>query len=196
MESTPIRQSCIKCKKGAGTVTCGGCQVWFCTKHFLEHRQELDIQMEHIGQEHDLLYRDLNQNNGQHPLLTCIDEWEQQSMKKIQLAAEEARKSLQQYVDGSKTQLKDCLSEITKELQHSRECEDYTEFDLNNWIDQLKQLRERLENPTTISIVDDHSTQPTICLIKVRENETITPIAKTIPTTDIMAKSGKYSIVG
>lgn len=57
MASSSNRQPCIKCPKGLGITTCGGCEQWFCTKHFTEHRRELGTEMEHVGQEHDLLQR-------------------------------------------------------------------------------------------------------------------------------------------
>ncbi|CAF3863153.1 unnamed protein product, partial [Rotaria sp. Silwood1] len=58
MASTNMKQICAKCNKGGGIAMCHGCQQSFCTKHFVEHRQELSQQIDHIGQEHDLLRQD------------------------------------------------------------------------------------------------------------------------------------------
>ena len=48
------KQPCVKCDKGGGIAMCSGCQQWFCIKHFNEHRQELAIEMDHVGEEHNL----------------------------------------------------------------------------------------------------------------------------------------------
>lgn len=56
-----VKQLCIKCDKGGGITICSGCQNQFCVKHFIEHRQEFAVQMDHIGQQHGQLRRDLSQ---------------------------------------------------------------------------------------------------------------------------------------
>lgn len=116
MASAINRKPCIKCDKGLGVTTCGGCQQWFCTKHFVDHRQELATQMDYIGHEHDLFQRDLIQENFTHPLLTRINEWEQISIKRIVTVAEEARKELSKYFDYNKEQLKTSLNQLTISL--------------------------------------------------------------------------------
>jgi hypothetical protein len=173
MTSTSVRQPCIKCGKGLGITTCGGCQEWFCTKHFVEHRQELATQMDHVGQEHDLLQRDLDQENITHPLLACINEWEKKSIKKIKAAAEKARVNLRKYLGGTKNQVKISLCQVNNDLQSSRESDDYTEVELEKWIKQLKQLRTMLEKPSTIEILGEDQTQSVIRLIQLKENQSM-----------------------
>jgi uncharacterized UBP type Zn finger protein len=68
MASAIMKQTCTKCSKGGGIAMCNGCQQSFCIKHFVEHRQELSQQMEDIGQEHDLLRRDMTYEKGTHAL--------------------------------------------------------------------------------------------------------------------------------
>src|ERR1700677_934414 len=99
MASALLKNPCAKCDKGGGVTTCDGCQQSFCIKHIIEHRQELAIQLDNIGQEHDLFRRDLTQENSAYPLFIRIDEWEQESITKIQVAAEAARADLQQLLD-------------------------------------------------------------------------------------------------
>ncbi len=172
MASATIRQACTKCSKGLGITTCGGCQEWFCTKHFIEHRHELATQMDSIGQEHDLLQRDLNQENMTHPLLSRINDWEQKSIDKIRIAAEVARADLQKYLDHIKEQIKTSLCQVTNNLQSSRQADDYTEIELEKWIQQLKELRMMLEKPSTIEILDDNQTEQSIQLIQLQKNDT------------------------
>ena len=173
MASSITRQVCIKCQKGLGTTTCGGCQQWFCTKHFVEHRQELAIQMDNMGQEHDLFQQDLIQETITHPLLSRINQWEQRSIEKIKAAAEEARTNLQKYLTSTKDQMKTSLDQMSNDLQSSRDSDDYTEIELERWMKQLRELRMMAEKPADIEILDDDEddqTQGIIRLIQLKEN--------------------------
>ena len=173
MASTTIRQACVKCEKGLGITTCGGCQRWFCTKHFIEHRQELAIRIDNIGQEHDLFRRDVIQPTIDHPLLTRINQWEQQSIDRIKGAAEEVRTNLQQYLVNTKDQIKTSLDQLTNDLQSSRNTDDYTEIELDKWIKQLQEFREALEKPTDLEIVgDEEQTESIIRLIELTQKQT------------------------
>jgi hypothetical protein len=165
--SSNIKQSCVKCDKGGGIAICSGCQQQFCVKHFIEHRQELATQMDQIGQQHDLLRRDLSKEIPDHPLLARINTWEQESITKIQVAAEVARADLRQILDRTKTELKTMVDKLTSEFQSSQELDDYTEIDLEKWMKKLKELRATLETPVNGSILSDNFSQASIRLIKI-----------------------------
>jgi hypothetical protein len=171
MASVTAKRPCIKCDKG-GVATCGGCQQWFCAKHFNEHRQELATGMDNLGQEHDLLQRDLIQDNDAHDLLSYVNDWEQKSIKKIEEAAELARIDVRKYLDYNKHQLQTSLDQVTDELKLGRQSDDYTEIDLKKWMGKVKEIQEMLEKPSTIRIVDDDDTQSIIHLIRVQQSET------------------------
>ncbi len=190
MTSSPIREPCIKCKKGGGIVTCSGCHQWYCTKHFNEHRQELAMQIDDLGQDYDVFRRDLGEENVKHPLMSRINDWEKEFIKKIQLAAEEARKDLQEYLDQNVTQLKTSVSQITQDLKAHRESDNYNEIDINKWTKQLKQLQERMEKLAGIGIMDNDQMQPTIHIIKLQEHQTVVQTP-----TQVMTRSSKCSIV-
>ena len=173
MASGITRQACVKCEKGLGIITCGGCQQWLCTKHFIEHRQELAIRIDNIGQEHDLFRRDVIQPTIDHPLLTRVNQWEQQSIDRIKGAAEEVRTNLQQYLINTKGQIKTSLDQLTNDLQSSRNTDDYTEIELDKWIKQLQEFREALEKPTDLEIVgDEEQTESIIRLIELTRKQT------------------------
>jgi hypothetical protein len=171
--TTPVtmKKTCAKCDKGAGTAMCYGCKQAFCTRHFIEHRQELSQQMDNIGQEHDVLQRDMTNEQHMHPLLAYINQWEQKSITKIQTAAESARTNLQQLLQIAKNNLKTPVSKMTEELQLRRESDDYTELDIKKWTDQLQEFRKMLDNPTTINIDYEHDTRSAIRLIKVNDQQ-------------------------
>ena len=172
--SVTSKQPCVKCDKGGGIAMCSGCQQWFCIKHFNEHRQELAIEMDHVGEEHNLLQRDLSQNNHEHDLLSHVNDWEQKSIAKIQTTAEQVRIDIQKYLDNNKQQRRTFLDRLTDELKASLQSDDYIETDLKKWLEQLKEIRKMLENPSNIQIIDDNDPQSTIYLIQVKQTSSST----------------------
>jgi hypothetical protein len=165
------KKPCIKCDKGNGIIICYGCQQSFCTKHILNHREDLSKQMDNIGQEHDLFRRDFNrEEQNAHPILTQINTWELESIIKIQIAAETARVILRQIIDRNRNELKITMNKINEELRLSRESDDYTEIELEKWIQQIKQLRQLIETPVNINIIEDEHNTSSIRLIKIKEN--------------------------
>ncbi|CAF1468943.1 unnamed protein product [Adineta ricciae] len=166
--SVTCKQPCIKCDKAGGIASCAGCQQWFCIKHFSEHRQELSMEMDHLSEEHDLIQQDLLESkNIEDRLLVNINDWEQKSIEKIQIAAEQARIDVKKYLDDKKQQMTVSLHQITKELQSGRQSDDYTEVELKKWLKQIKELQELLNKPSSIRMSDDHDSQSSIHLIRI-----------------------------
>jgi hypothetical protein len=160
--ATSGKKVCIKCGKFGGVFTCDGCEKSFCGQHTSVHRQELAHQLDVIGQEHDLLRRDLTNNTGQDSILTRINAWETESIAKIKTAVEKARVDLRQF----REQLETSCSQISEELCSSRELDNYSEVDLGRWMEKLKLLRNELEKPTRIDIEQEHG-KDSIDLIKI-----------------------------
>ncbi|CAF1371051.1 unnamed protein product [Rotaria sordida] len=195
MESAAIKKPCIKCNKGGGIITCGGCQQWFCTRHLLEHREELSVLMDQVSQEHDLLQCDLISDKGIHPLVTLINKWEKTSIENIRVAAQDARDDLQKYLDCTKIQVKTSLLSINKELQASSESDDYTELDLSKWMQQLAELREMLEKLSTIDFIDDDQTQPLIHRIQMKQREATHTVVRRSEKTLVRTNASEYLTV-
>ena len=63
---------------------------------------------------------------------------------------------------------------MTDELKASLQSDDYTEIDLKKWLEQLKEIRKMLENPSNIQIIDDNDPQSTIYLIQVKQTSSST----------------------
>lgn len=166
MTSARNKQPCIKCTKTTGIATCGGCHAWFCTKHFIEHRQNLGEQMEKIGQQHDDLHKNLDINSVSHPLLSQIDNWEIESIRKIHEVAAKARNDAEKYINETKIQLAQSLSKLRDELSASRSSDDFTEIELAQWNVQLEKLRRALESPSAIDVVVTDLSQPLIRVIQ------------------------------
>jgi hypothetical protein len=180
MAATSTKKPCAKCTKGIGILTCDGCQQSFCTKHIVDHRQELSVKMDTIGQEFDLLRQDLTRDDPlAHPLLARIDAWEQESIQKIQQSAQQARDDLRQYFSRSQTDVKERCKRITDELQSTRDSGDYTELDFKSWTDELTKLRSMAEKPLILDLLDDEKTPTPIRLIQIRERSEILPSTTT-----------------
>jgi hypothetical protein len=171
MTTLETRRPCAKCSTGRGIATCNGCQQMFCINHFTEHREELSNIMDNISLEHDLLCGDLCQENLEHPFLSRLDTWEQESILKIQTAAQTARTKLQQIFTQKRDEVKTSVEYLTNELQASRESADYTENDIQKWTEKLKTLREKLNDWSTVTIEDDDHLESIIHLLKISDQQ-------------------------
>jgi len=114
--------------------------------------------MDNLGEEHDLL--------------SYVNGWEQKSVWKIQAAAEQARIDVRKYLNHNKQQLKTYLDQVINEAKPNHQSNNYTEIDLKKWIKQMQEIRELLEKPSSIRIIDRDDTQSIIHLIQVKETET------------------------
>jgi hypothetical protein len=114
--------------------------------------------MDNLGEEHDLL--------------SYVNSWEQKSVWKIQAAAEQARIDVRKYLNHNKQQLKTYLDQVINEAKPNHQSNNYTEIDLKKWIKQMQEIRELLEKPSSIRIIDRDDTQSIIHLIQVKETET------------------------
>ncbi|UJR30830.1 hypothetical protein I4U23_018347 [Adineta vaga] len=171
MASAIAKKPCTKCNKGGGVTTCDGCHQSFCIKHIIEHRQELTTQLDNVGQNHDLFRDEVSRKTLGDQLLIHIDEWEQESITKIQVAAEIARADLRLLIDQNKNQLNASMDKITNEMQTGRELDDFTEIDLLRWTEELQNLRQLLETELRINIIEDKSESISVHMIKISEEQ-------------------------
>ena len=154
--SAVSKKQCVTCNKGGGVLTCDGCQRSFCGKHVIEHRQELAGQLDNIMQEHDLLQQEFLQPSPEKDsLLKKIDKWEKDSVEKIQVAAETARKALEEMLQQAKQEFTTKLPIIVETLRASREADDFSEHDLDRWRKQLKELAAKTKSSSIASFVND-----------------------------------------
>ena len=162
-----MKQTCAKCNKGGGIAMCNGCERSFCIQHFVEHRQELSQQMDNIAQEYDLLRQGINYESNVDPILKQIDQWEKETMEKIQAHARKVRQDVSQLFERRQNELKISVNKLTTELRTCRESENFTELDMNKWTKELKRLRDQTQNSATINIERVNDTTSDIGLIKV-----------------------------
>lgn len=165
------KKCCIKCdgaKLGGGLFTCDGCKKMFCGRHVAEHRQELSIELENTMQEHDLIQQESNQYIQDQTIWDKIDQWEKESIVKIQKTAQSIRNDFRQYQQSTNDRIKTECTELSKSLRIARETDNFSEHDLIKWNKVLTNLKSQLESITTNNIIEDK--QSCINLIKVRHH--------------------------
>jgi hypothetical protein len=169
-ESVTSKKQCVTCDKSGGTVICDGCQQSFCIKHVSEHRQELGVQLDVIMQEHDLLREELEKPSAKkNRILKKIDKWEKDSIAKIQTAAENARKALQELLEQSKERLTKVCHDVSEALRSSREADNFSEHDLDQWKKQLQELQSEITSPSSAKLIQDKGAPIYRMILKIDE---------------------------
>ena len=98
--STSTKTPCITCgNKSVGIFKCEGCLQTFCRNHVNEHRDMLSQQLDEVVLEYDTLQHTITEQSdskkSQELLLKQVDEWEKQSIGKVQQVALEVRKQIE-----------------------------------------------------------------------------------------------------
>ena len=135
----------------------------------------------------------MSQNDDAHKLLSFVSDWEQNSIMKIQAAAEQARMDIRKYLDYNKQQMQISRGRVTDELKSCRQSDDYTEIDLKKWLKQMIEIREMLDKPSNIRISDDNDLQSVIHLIQVKQTETSDRTARSPEDTASVTRAGRSS---
>lgn len=154
-KSTTVKTQCVTCGKEKSVIRCEGCFEPFCFNHFGEHRKEFSTQLEEIDTTCEGLQQTivkLTSKPQKHPLFQYIDQWEQNSISKIQQAAEDARQILLKHFPVHVAAATDHLKDFMKKVRKSRQENDFFETDIQRWKDELVILREKLRKPSNIII--------------------------------------------
>ncbi|CAF1411993.1 unnamed protein product [Rotaria magnacalcarata] len=164
-------QHCGKCRKAVCVAKCHGCKKSFCMPHFVKHRLHLAQRMDNLREKFELLQNDINKDNFKQSLLSNIYDWEQRSMRKIHEIAENARKDVEEKLLALKSDVEISIGQIVRDFQANAEADNYTEFELEKWSKRIFNLRDSLEHPSTIEIVEDNKLSSTIYGIKIIEQK-------------------------
>jgi len=138
---------CATCSKEKAILKCEGCTQTFCYNHVVDHRQELNKQLEDVEITCDLIRDTLikqTADSQKHPLIQKINEWEHDSIEKIRQTAEEARRMLMKYTIGHVAEIEVKLSKVTKQIRQSRQENDFFETELRQWKENLTKLKQEL----------------------------------------------------
>jgi hypothetical protein len=175
--TTNAKKPCSKCGSERWVFLCDGCHVSFCVKHANDHRTELTAQLNNIQEQYNHLEHIYNQHEKrqENPLFSQIDVWEHDTIAKIAQTAQRARDDLRQLLDELNNRMKIIFNQFNNQIQTGRQTENYTEIELNQWNEQLMNIKKRIETPCDIELIPDKDSPP-IHLIKINttiQNTTI-----------------------
>ncbi|CAF1388771.1 unnamed protein product [Adineta steineri] len=146
---------CSVCNKNKITYSCDGCSQRFCLLDLTEHRQTLNNELHHIAGEYNEFKETINeqkQNPQNSSVIKQIDQWERNSIEKIQQTAKDWKEivseSLQTYINDIEKTFND-LNEQIKQFQIENE---FNEMDLSCLRNQLTEITEQLNNSSNISM--------------------------------------------
>ena len=171
MASANTKAQCLACGKERATSKCAGCSQDFCYKHLGDHRQELSRQLGDVEVTRDVCWQTLNEQKSttrRHAVIEQINRWEIDSIERIRQTAEEARQSVHQHRTGHFMHMENKLNQLTDQLRHSREEEDFFEGDLRRWNKELTELTEQLMDPSDLTVHQDQI--PLIAKISVSKS--------------------------
>jgi hypothetical protein len=98
-----------------------------------------------------------------HVLFTYINQWENHSIAKIQLAAQQARNDLKQFFDNQRQDFVDLLNQINKKIDTDLNAD----INLIKWTKQLNELRQDLSNISSNIYLEHDRNKSPIYLIKL-----------------------------
>ena len=154
--ATSGKGRCVRCgKEKNAVVRCEGCSKLFCFSDLSHHREELGQQLEVIETDRDAFREELNEqatNLNKRPLIKQIDQWENDSIRKIRQVADECRQSVAKHTAGHFHQIEADLSQLTNQLKELRQEDDFNEINVRQVETSLAELKAKLDKPSNISI--------------------------------------------
>jgi hypothetical protein len=141
--------------KQIGVAQCEGCSRVFCTKHFDDHRRSLDEEMDVIFNNYNDLTNAIVQdpdNSNLHSLTQEIDNWEKESVERIQQKATDLRQEMLKMKTTHTENLSLQLQSLAERMKKAREQDDFVETDLLSWKNKLSDLKSNLLSPSMFSI--------------------------------------------
>lgn len=158
-------ERCSICEKGKGTCLCVGCKAYFCEIHFNEHRgmlfNELDELVEDRNDLRDKINKITEYNKSNDLVLIQIDEREQNTVKEVKQAAEQARRKATQTqtMNFKRDQIKKQFEKISQVLIQYRETRDFDEQDLTQLKQAMRQICEDLKQLSESPAVEMYVTE-------------------------------------
>ncbi|CAF0999577.1 unnamed protein product [Rotaria sordida] len=108
MATGTSRTRCIRCHKERRGVKCDGCSQLYCYDCLPHHHQELSKELDEIETIRNLFRETLTeqtQDPNKHSLIKQINQWEEDSIKKIKQTVHECRQLLLQHIAEHITQI-------------------------------------------------------------------------------------------
>lgn len=161
MAAAPGKIFCVPCSKEKVVYKCEGCGKMFCITHLKEHHQSFIAQLDEIEDKRNLFQQTLFERRSnppqRHTLIDQINQWENDSIHKIQQTARHARQRVIKHTERHYTRFGMELDQLTEKLKQIRREEDFNEIHLNQFKHQLKELEEQLNQTLNISVQQENS---------------------------------------
>jgi hypothetical protein len=160
MATSTKQVHCDTCAKARATYKCDGCLITFCRSHLNEHQQLLIKQLEHLENQRNVFRQTLTEESKDpqiHSSIERINQWEIESIKKIQETANEIKQFIIQHTEELFQNIEIKFDQFTKELKETREEDDFNDLHLNRLNLKLQSLQKQLNIPSNISVQHDSS---------------------------------------
>ncbi|CAF1126725.1 unnamed protein product [Rotaria magnacalcarata] len=167
---TREKQSCSPLYKVSQNTFVDKAEQHSSVAHSMKHREKLANQMKNVYLYHNqirqiVIYdtKDFTNNF----LMKRVDDWERQSILKIQQTASDVRQELTQVVTKHTTEMSEIFAEISQQLNKARVQNNYIENDIKCWLEKLEQFIKDFQTPKTINIISDERAHAFIPKIKL-----------------------------
>ncbi|CAF1575360.1 unnamed protein product [Adineta ricciae] len=140
------RKRCFVCNKDKIIYPCRGCSQEFCFDDLTKHLQNLNEDFNTIINDYDQFRDQINQKQPVSSSMKQIDQWEKKSIELIQQTAQRYRNILIEKGGENFDKLKRKFDEITEKMKKVQKENEYNEFDLNYFKDQLMKMKRQSED--------------------------------------------------
>ncbi|CAF0789752.1 unnamed protein product [Adineta steineri] len=158
MATANSRAKCSICNKANATCFCSGCSEGFCFQHLAEHQQILRRQLDEIINDHNQFQQKViqqKQNPQNSSLIQQINEWETDSIEKIQQTAQQCRETLMKLTQKTINDVEKKFIELSEKLKEIHEENEFNEIDLKHFQSKLTQITKEFLQSSNISIRQD-----------------------------------------
>ncbi|UJR16687.1 hypothetical protein I4U23_003587 [Adineta vaga] len=154
---THTKSSCFLCNDETKKITyfCKGCSHEYCYEHLGKHRHELNNEFEFLINNYNQFQQSIfqkKQNPQNSYLIEKINQWENESIEKIQQIAKECRTTVMKYTKIITNNIEKKFYQLIQELKYIQKENEFNEIDLNLLKNQLTHIIEEFIDPTKISI--------------------------------------------
>lgn len=183
--ASPRRQkynACEICNTMIGVFLCHGCEQSFCSEHTQQHRHVLQQAMNGVMDGCDRLMDDIQEHTTGHynvSLSQYIDQWERDSLNKIQQLAREIREQASMITQDNADNLKEKLEELRLELYSAQQNGGFYESDVERWSRRLDELRNFIVAQQQLIVENDSDLTPFISRIALNDTRNIRNKSKT-----------------
>ncbi|CAF0937024.1 unnamed protein product [Adineta steineri] len=158
MAMTYNKTQCVICNKDKITYLCEGCSKNFCLIDLTRHRQLLNEELRHIIDDYDQFkerFGEQKPNSHDLSLIDQINKWEIDSIDKIKQRAKNCREIVTELLQTSINDIEMEFNDLNEQLKQFQQENEFNEINLNYLRNELKKIRQELNNPSKTYIQQD-----------------------------------------